>query len=111
MEKICIIEAVTPMMQKISEQYYAGFGFAEDKAGFVKNVKQSFISCYSTTRQMYYNLLFLANRTVSTKNMMGPVGIVNSIGTVVEQSPSIMEAIINLLKFSALISINLGYLI
>jgi len=99
---------VTPMVQKIPEQYYAGFNFANDKGGFVKTLKQSFVSCYSNTRQMYYNILWLINGTISTKNLMGPVGIVSTIGTVVQQSPGFMATLINLLSFSALISINLG---
>jgi RIP metalloprotease RseP len=102
------ISQITPMNQKTPEQYYIGFDFTTEKGNFFDTLKQSFISCYSTTRQMFYNLVWLINGTISSKNMMGPVGIVSSIGTVVKQSPGVMEAVINLLSFSALISINLG---
>lgn len=102
------LNSIKPMIQTIPEQYSPGFIFANEKGSFGSTVKQAFVSCYSTTRQMYYNLVWLFNGTISTKNMMGPVGIVSSIGTVVEQSPGAMEAVINLLSFSALISINLG---
>lgn len=102
------INQITPMLQKTPEQYYLGFDFVTGKGNFFDTLKQSFVSCYSTTRQMFYNLIWLINGTISSKNMMGPVGIVSSIGTVVKQSPGVMEAVINLLSFSALISINLG---
>jgi len=102
------ISQITPMMQKTPEQYYIGFDFVNEKGNFIDTVRQAFVSCYSTTRQMFYNLIWLLNGTISSKNMMGPVGIVSTIGTVVKQSPGVMEAVINLLDFSALISINLG---
>lgn len=98
----------TPIQQKIQEQYILGFDFQTIKGGFASTVKQSFISGYSTARQTYYSLLWLVTRQVSAKNMMGPVGIVSSIGAVVQQSPGVSDAILNLLKFTALISINLG---
>jgi regulator of sigma E protease len=40
--------------------------------------------------------------------MAGPVGIVSSINTVVQHSPSLLDIILNLLSISALISIGLG---
>lgn len=102
------IGQVTPMVQKVSEQYYAGFNFADEKGSIAETIKQSFIACYSNTRQMYYSIEGLFNRSISSKNLMGPVGIVSSIGTVVQQSPGVMEAILNLFTFAAIISINLG---
>lgn len=102
------IAQVSPMLQKTPEQYFIGFDFAGEKGNLTSTIKQSVISCYSTTRQMYYSLVWLINRTIPSKNMMGPVGIVTSIGTVVQQSPGVTEAIMNLLKFLALISVNLG---
>lgn len=98
----------TPTSQKIPEQYILGIDFQSARGGVGDVVKQAFISSYSTTRQMYYSLLWLIQGKVSTKNMMGPVGIVSSIGEVVQQSPDISYAILNLLRFTALISINLG---
>jgi len=102
------IGKVIPMEQKISEQYYAGFNFADDKGNIPETIKQAFIACYSNTRQMYYSIEGLVNRSISSKNLMGPVGIVSSIGTVVEQSQGNKEALLNLFTFAAIISINLG---
>lgn len=99
---------VTPMAQKVQEQYFVGMNFATVKGNFGDTLKQSFISCYSTTRQMYSQLIWLLTGKVSTKYMMGPVGIVSSIGQIVEQSPAVSDAILNLLRISALISVNLG---
>lgn len=98
----------TPVSQKIPEQYILGVDFQSARGGVGDVVKQAFVSSYSTTRQMYYSLLWLIQGKVSAKNMMGPVGIVSSIGEVVQQSPGISYAILNLLRFTALISINLG---
>jgi regulator of sigma E protease len=40
--------------------------------------------------------------------MMGPIGMVSSIGTVVQQSPDFMEKLLNLLQITSLMSIAVG---
>ena len=40
--------------------------------------------------------------------MSGPVGIVTAIGDVVHYSPTFIDKLLNLMNFTALISINLG---
>lgn len=106
--KALTLGTATPMQQKIPEMYDLGISFQTSKGGMGNIVKQSFVSGYSIARQMYYSILWLVQGKISMKNMMGPVGIVSSIGEVVQQSPGISYAILNLLKFTALISINLG---
>lgn len=106
--KPLILGSVVPISQNTPEQYVLGLDFDTVKGTPMEVLKQSFVSCYSTTRQMYYNLMWLATGKISSKNMMGPIGIVSSIGQVVGQSSGPSEAVLGLLRFAALISINLG---
>ncbi len=99
---------MVPMLQKIPEQYSLGLELLHVKGGAADTIKQSFVSCYSTTRQMLYSIGWLIKGEVSADNMMGPIGIVGSISEVVDQSPRISVALLQLLNISALISINLG---
>lgn len=97
-----------PMMDKNEEQYNIGFGFIDAPASFKNSFKESVIYSYAISRNIYYQLLGLITGVFSMSQMSGPVGLVSAIGDVVEQSPSKILAILNLLNFSALISINLG---
>ena len=99
---------IKPFMDKNDEQYNIGFGFVDEPASMGNSVKESFIYAYAISRNIYYQLLGLLTGVFSMSQMAGPVGLVSAIGNVVEQSPNIMLAVLNLLSFTALISINLG---
>jgi regulator of sigma E protease len=51
---------------------------------------------------------WLFTGTVSPSELMGPVGITTTIKDVVQQAPSLMDKFLNLLSFTAMISLNLG---
>mgnify|MGYP006288727527 CR=1 FL=1 len=79
-----------------------------EKGNAIQDLKNSFISSYSAVRYIYYNVVFLVSGKVSFSEMAGPVGIVDVIGTQVEETETTNEKIITLLFFIALITINLG---
>ena len=58
------------------------------------------------------SLKMLVTGRVGVENLSGPVGIVNMVGEVVEQSRSdgALYVFLNLLNFSILLSVNLGVL-
>jgi regulator of sigma E protease len=85
-----------------------GIEFQVKKGGFFESVQQSVIYSFSVARSVFYSVIWLVTGSVSLKDMMGPVGIVTTIGDVVEQSPTFMYKLFGLLNITAFISINLG---
>ena len=82
--------------------------FKHLKGGVVETFKQSAAYSFSIARTVAYSLSWLITQRVSLKEMSGPVGIVTAIGDVVHYSPTFMDKLLNLMNFTALISINLG---
>ncbi len=102
------LNEIVPVQEKGQEQYDLGVLFSHEYGSGFTVVKQSFFYCYSTARSVYYSLAWLITGTVSLNQMMGPVGIVSTIGDVVKQSPTVLDIVLNLLSITAFISINLG---
>lgn len=104
-----VIFEVTPRENILYGVYTLGnVSFKVEEGNTVQDIKNSFISSYSAMRYIYYNVVFLVSGKVSPKEMAGPVGIVDVIGTQVEETETTNDKIITLLFFTALITINLG---
>jgi regulator of sigma E protease len=100
---------ITPILQEMPAGYYLGLEFAVRKGTIFETVKHTFVFTYSTVRSVAYSIAWLISGTVSINQVMGPVGIVSTIGTVVQQSRArLTDLIINLLNVTAMISIALG---
>lgn len=99
---------LTPVKGKNPESYDIGLSFKHQKGGVIETLNQSVAYSYSIARTVTYSLSWLITQRVSLKEMSGPVGIVTAIGDVVQYSPTFMDKLLNLMNFTALISINLG---
>lgn len=99
---------LTPMVEKIPDQYELGIGFASRRGGILAAFKQSLIFTYSTVRSVVYSIVWLVTGKASLNQMMGPVGIVSTIGNVVQQGPNLITKLIYLLQMTALMSIAVG---
>jgi regulator of sigma E protease len=99
---------LTPVRGKNPENYDTGLSFQHLKGGAIETFKQSAAYSFSIARTVVYSLSWLITQRVSLKEMSGPVGIVTAIGDVVQYSPTFMDKLLNLMSFTALISINLG---
>ncbi|MCR4434600.1 MAG: RIP metalloprotease RseP [Clostridiales bacterium] len=99
---------MTPMLQKTPEQYYLGFDFTSEKGNIFQVIGRSITNSYSITRMEIYSIGWLIRGKVPLDQMAGPVGIVSAINTVVQQSPTALMVVLDLLKMVALISIGLG---
>jgi len=100
---------ITPVLQTTPETRTLGInGFKASRGGLLENIKQSVIYNYSTARSVYYSILFLVQGKVSATELMGPVGIVTTIGDTVQMSPTFMDKLLNLFAISSMISVNLG---
>lgn len=99
---------VEPTANETPEYYNIGMAYKNERGGILKTVKASLIYTVATVRSVFFSIVWLITGVVSVKQMMGPVGIVTTIGDVVQQSPSISLMILSLLNLMAFISINLG---
>lgn len=100
--------SIEPVLNETPEHYNIGMSFKNRKGGIFETIGASFAYTYSTVRSVFYSIVWLITGAVSVKQMMGPVGIVTTIGDVVKQSPNISLLILSLLNITAFISINLG---
>ncbi|WP_242855813.1 RIP metalloprotease RseP [Ruminiclostridium josui] len=99
---------VVPMQGKNPEYYAIGVDFNHTKSGIFATLGQAVKYNISIARSIYYSIGWLFTGTVPASELMGPVGITTTIKDVVQQGPSVMDKLINLLSFTAMISLNLG---
>lgn len=100
--------SITPIADKTPEQYNLGFVFKSEKGNLYEVARQSVVNVYSITRMGIYSIAWLIRGEVPINQMAGPVGIVSAINTVVQQSPSALDVLIDLMGMIAMISVGLG---
>jgi regulator of sigma E protease len=106
--KVQELKPVKPEARKTAEWKAIGLDFEYSKGGFINTMKASIDYTISTSRSIYYSIGWLITRTVPISELSGPVGITTIISDVVQLSPSLKDKVLNLLSFTAMISINLG---
>lgn len=88
--------------------YDLGAEFEYKKGNVFAAVGSAVSYSLSTIRSVYYSLGWLITGKISFNNMSGPVGIVTTIGDVVEMGRSFSEKLIYLMEITAFLSLNLG---
>lgn len=101
------VTMLTPMVVEQPEQYDLGMEFGGDKDGILPTIGAAFTYTVSTVRSVFYSILWLITGTVSLNQLMGPVGIVSTIGSAVQQ-PTLGLMLVYLFNLVAFLSINLG---
>jgi regulator of sigma E protease len=99
---------VVPQVQKIPERYILGIDFEVKNGNLWDNFKQSAVFTYSIVRSVGYSIVWLITGQVELNQMMGPIGMVSTIGEAVSQGPTFMAKLIYLLQITALLSIAVG---
>mgnify|MGYP000857556084 CR=1 FL=1 len=99
---------VTPQITQGEETYGLGFGYTSERGGFFSIIKNSAYYAMSIARNVYYSIAWLITGRISLNQLSGPVGIVTTIGDVVQQSPTFIDKIEGVLSLMAFIGINLG---
>ncbi len=99
--------SIKPYLETTPEMYLPGFYFKTAKGGFFKTIGNAWRYTFSNVRSVYLSLGWLISGKVSLKDVMGPVGIISTIGSVARQ-PSVLIALQSLLNTIAVISVNLG---
>lgn len=102
----------TLTFENIKPYAYSAFtldlGFERQKGSFFGTVKAAFNFSVSNIRNVFVTLGWLFKGTIAFKELSGPVGIIGSVGSVVQERQPVSEILLNLLYLSAFISINLG---
>lgn len=99
---------ITP---KYVKSYYLenwGYSFKPEKVSPLQVIKYSFYELKLYIVNTLKSVLYLVTGKISVKEIAGPVGIVNAVDTVIEQTETMKDKIFGLIQFSILISANLG---
>ncbi len=89
-------------------QYTLGVNLEHKKGNFIEVLNASYKYSVSTIRNVLISLKWLFNGTVSFKELSGPVGIIGTVGSVVEAERPVSDILLNLVYLCSFISINLG---
>lgn len=88
--------------------YTLAVNLEHKKGNIFEVIGASLKYCISTARNVIMTLKWLFDGTISIKELSGPVGIIGTMGSVVETQQSFGKILINLIYISSFISINLG---
>lgn len=95
---------------KYLRSYYFDWGCSVDpeQVSPLQVLKYSFYEVKLNIVNTLKSVFYLVTGKVGMKEIAGPVGIVNAVGTMIDQTETIKDKIMNLVAFSILISANLG---
>ncbi len=89
-------------------QWLFGMNFTLRELNFAGKLRYAWNQCLDTVRMVRLSLQMLLSGQAGLSDMSGPVGIVQQMSTVAEASPTLMDALLNMLYFGAFIAINLA---
>ena len=99
---------LTPEIVKSQEMYDLGLEFASKSGGVIESLGESAVFTYSIVRSTGYSVVWLITGKARLNELMGPIGMVSTISTAVEQAPNMMEMLLYLMYITALMSIAIG---
>ena len=91
-----------------STQRLFGMNFSLQQLSFAGKVRYAWHQCLDTVRMVRLSLQMLLTGQAGLSDMSGPVGIVQQMSTVAQSSPTMRDALLNMLYFGAFIAINLA---
>lgn len=103
-----ISTSLTPVEVKYEEWYDVGFNFSRARGNLPDSFIQSVVYSYSIVRSVFYSPTWLLTGKASVSDMMGPIGMVSTIATTVNQAPDIGLMLSDLMHITGLISVALG---
>lgn len=84
------------------------FSLETDPGTFIRNMDYSFRKFASTSRLIWISAADLIKGKYALNQLSGPVGIVDTIGTVINNQVSFKENLLMILNIAAFIAINVG---
>ena len=91
-----------------STQLLYGMNFTLQELTFAGKLDYAWRQCKDTVRLVRLSLQMLFTGQAGLSDMSGPVGIVQQMSTVAQSSPTMLDALLNMLYFGAFIAINLA---
>ena len=92
-----------------SEYLHYGFGFGKvEQTGLLGKVNFVWKVVVDNIRSVRLSLQMLFNGTAGVQDLSGPVGIVQMMSEVAEESDTTMLALLNMLSFGGMIAVNLA---
>ena len=85
-----------------------GMNFTLKELNFQGKIRYAWSQCLDTVRLVRLSLQMLITGQAGLSDMSGPVGIVQQMSTVAEASPTVLDALMNMLYFGAFLAINLA---
>jgi regulator of sigma E protease len=89
-------------------QMLFGMNFTLKNLDFPGKIQYAWLQCLDTIRLVRLSIQMLFTGQAGLSDMSGPVGIVQQMSTVAEASPTLLDALLNMLYFGAFIAINLA---
>ena len=85
-----------------------GFSFALEDATFLNRIQYGWYSALDTVRIVRMSLQMLVQGQVGLSEMGGPVMIVDQMSQVAQESPTVLDALLNMLYYGGFLAINLA---
>ena len=95
-------------MEDGTTQMLFGMNFTLQDLTLGGKIRYAWNQCLDTVRMVRLSLTMLFNGQAGIKDLSGPVGIVQQMSVVAEDSPTAIDALLNMLYFGAFIAINLA---
>jgi regulator of sigma E protease len=92
------------------EQFRYGISFVIIEPTLPEVLKFSVYQTYNFMRMIRLSIAMMISGAASVQEISGPVGIVNAMNTVGQQSPTVGAAIGNIIFFTAFIGVNIAIL-
>ena len=91
-----------------SSQMLYGMNFTLQPMDLPGKIGYAWNQCLDTVRMVRLSLQMLISGKAGVNDLSGPVGIVQQMSVVAEASPTVLDAMLNMLYFGAFIAINLA---
>lgn len=85
-----------------------GMNFTLRNLSFLDKIRYSWLQSLDTARMTRLSLQMLLSGQAGLTDISGPVGIVQEMSTVAKASPTMLDALLNMLYFGAFLAINLA---
>lgn len=85
-----------------------GLYFASAAASGMDRIRLGLFSTVDCVREVWWSLRMLVLGQAGFQDLSGPIGIVDTMTQVGQQSPSVWDAMLNLLSFAGFVAINLA---
>ena len=85
-----------------------GMNFTLKELSFGGKLQYAWYQCLDTVRMVRLSLQMIFTGRAGLSDMSGPVGIVQQMSDVAQASPTMLDALLNMLYFGAFIAINLA---